>query len=76
LQGVQVGARRALASGEGEVAGEVGEGQLMGGNQLTRGPLPAGIPDRDGVWRPRWDEGWLRPLHGTEEIVAALTKIP
>ena len=31
LQGVQIGAGRALASGHGEVAGEVGEGQLLGG---------------------------------------------
>jgi hypothetical protein len=46
LQAVQVGARGAPAGGEPKVAGEVGEGQLLGGNELTRGPLPAGIWDR------------------------------
>ena len=51
LQGVQVGAGGALASGEGEVAGEVGEGQLVGEYKLTRGPLRAGLPDPSGEWR-------------------------
>src|ERR1700680_1209765 len=43
VSGVQVGAGGALASGEREVAGEVGEGQLVRGNQLTWRSLPAGI---------------------------------
>jgi hypothetical protein len=40
------------------------ERQLVGGNQLTRLPLPPGISDRVGVWRLERDEGWRRPLHG------------
>jgi hypothetical protein len=38
------------------------QGQLEGGNKLTRFPLQAGIPDRTGVWRLEGDEGWVWPL--------------
>ena len=43
LHGVQVGTGRALAGGKREVAGEVGQGQLAGGNQLSWRPLPLGV---------------------------------
>src|SRR5438132_1418171 len=43
LDGVQVGTGGALAGRDLEVAGEVSQGQLAGGNQLTWRPLPAGI---------------------------------
>jgi hypothetical protein len=62
LQGVQVGAGGALAGGELEVASEVGEGQLVRGNQLSRLPLPAGIPDLAWRWWLEGDEGWVWPL--------------
>ncbi|MBJ7600024.1 hypothetical protein [Candidatus Nephthysia bennettiae] len=57
LQAVQVGAGGALAGGDGEVAGEVGEGQLIEGNQLTRAPFLAGSGKGGGLWRLERDEG-------------------
>jgi hypothetical protein len=37
---------RALAAPQREVAGRVGKGQLLAGNKLGRGPVPAGTGDR------------------------------
>jgi hypothetical protein len=64
LQGVQVGAGGAPAGGKREVAIEVSQGQLAGGNQLTGFALPAGSWEGALVWRLEGDEGWRRPLHG------------
>jgi hypothetical protein len=59
----QVSASGPVTSREREVAGKVGEGQLVGGNKLTRNPLPAGISDRDGEWPAERRLRWVPAFH-------------
>jgi hypothetical protein len=51
LHGVQIGVGGAPAGAKREVAGVIGEGQLVGENKLTGDPLPALLSDRAGEWR-------------------------
>jgi hypothetical protein len=51
LEGVQAGVRAAPAGAEREVAGEVGQGQLLGENELARLPLSEGASG-GGEWWP------------------------